>query len=127
MEISIFLAKAWGMVLILIPLSMWFDRSNAQEATKVMKKREYLLMSGAFCLFLGSMVVAAHNLWVSDWRIVLTLIGWLSLAKGVLLLSAPGASTKIFSLIMKKDLLVKGYLLSMFLLGLYLSRVGFLF
>ncbi len=127
MEISVFLAKVLGIILILIPLSMWFDRSNVREVGKAMKSREYLLISGMFCLLLGSVMVASHNLWVSDWRVILTLIGWLSLAKGVFLLSAPGPSAKIITLIAKNDLVVKGYLLTTFILGLYLSRIGFLF
>lgn len=127
MEISVFLAKAWGIALILIPLTLWFDRSNVQKAVAMMKRNEYIFASGIFCLFLGSVMVAGHNIWVADWRTILTLFGWLSLAKGSFLLSAPELSIKLISIMTGKDFLVKGYLVTSFLLGLYLARVGFFF
>ncbi len=127
MEISIFLAKTWGIVLILIPVTMWFDRSNIEEIIKTIKTKEYIFMLGLFCLFLGSIMISGHNLWVSDWRTIITLFGWSALAKGIFLLSAPNLAIKILSMITGREILVKSFLVIIFILGLYLSRVGFFF
>jgi len=127
MEISIFLAKAWGVVFMLIPLTLRFNKSNIQKALAIIKRSEFIFAWGIFCLFLGSAMVAGHNIWVFDWRIILTLFGWLSLAKGFFLLFAPGISIKLVSIMTENDILIKGYLITYFLLGLYLSRIGFFF
>jgi hypothetical protein len=39
---------------------------------------------------LGSGMVGTHNLWVADWRVLVTATGWAMLVKGALLLLAPG-------------------------------------
>ncbi len=127
MEISVFLAKTWGIILILIPVTMWFDRSNIQEIIKMIKTKEYIFMSGLFCLFLGSVMISGHNLWVSDWRTIITLFGWSSLVNGIFLLSAPNFAIKILSMITRRDILVKSFLVISFILGLYFFRVGFFF
>lgn len=47
------------------------------------------LLSGLYALLAGLVVVSAHNLWVSDVRVVVTILGWVALASGVVLLLAP--------------------------------------
>ena len=34
------------------------------------------LFGGLFALLIGSFIIAVHNIWVADWRVVLTLIGY---------------------------------------------------
>ncbi len=47
------------------------------------------LLSGLYALLAGLVVVSAHNLWVSDVRVVVTILGWVALASGAVLLLAP--------------------------------------
>ena len=47
------------------------------------------LLSGLYALLAGLAVVSAHNLWVSDVRVVVTILGWVALASGAVLLLAP--------------------------------------
>ena len=47
------------------------------------------LLSGLYAMLAGLVVVSAHNLWVSDVRVVVTILGWVALASGVVLLLAP--------------------------------------
>jgi VanZ family protein len=35
-------------------------------------------------------MVSFHNLWVADWRVVITIIGWLSILKGAIRILLPG-------------------------------------
>ena len=35
-------------------------------------------------------MVSYHNLWVNDWRVIITIVGWIALIKGALLLIMPG-------------------------------------
>ena len=36
-------------------------------------------------------MVLVHNVWVADWRIVITLLAWLTLIKGIVRLNLPHA------------------------------------
>ena len=47
------------------------------------------LLSGLYALLAGLVVVSMHNLWVGDVRVVITIVGWIALAAGVVMLLAP--------------------------------------
>lgn len=47
------------------------------------------LLSGLYATLAGLAVVSAHNLWVGDVRVVVTILGWVALGSGVVLLLAP--------------------------------------
>ena len=53
---------------------------NNQSATIIL---------GMFALLAGLAIVNAHNLWVSDWRVIITILGWLAIARGALSLLFP--------------------------------------
>jgi hypothetical protein len=42
-----------------------------------------------FALLAGLAIVNTHNLWVSDWRVIITILGWLAIARGALSLLFP--------------------------------------
>jgi hypothetical protein len=52
-------------------------------------KPHRLLTLGLFLLILGLALVTTHNLWVSDWRVVITVFGWAAAVKGAVLLAFP--------------------------------------
>lgn len=49
------------------------------------------LASGLYATLMGLVIVLCHNLWVADMRVLVTLIGWLALGSGALLLLFPEA------------------------------------
>lgn len=49
------------------------------------------LLWGLYALLAGLLVVMNHNLWVSDARVLVTLIGWVALGSGVVFLLVPEA------------------------------------
>jgi hypothetical protein len=48
-------------------------------------------LTGLYALLSGLFIVTLHNLWVRDVRVLVTLVGWIALVAGVLLLLAPEA------------------------------------
>jgi 1,4-dihydroxy-2-naphthoate octaprenyltransferase len=42
------------------------------------------LILGMFALLAGLAIVNVHNLWVSDWRVIITILGWLAIVRGAL-------------------------------------------
>lgn len=47
------------------------------------------LVTGLYALLSGLFIVSLHNVWTSDARVIVTLIGWVALAGGVLFLLIP--------------------------------------
>lgn len=49
------------------------------------------IISGLYATLMGLFVVLSHNVWTSDLRVIVTVIGWIALASGVVLLIIPEA------------------------------------
>ena len=56
---------------------------------KEMTSLPFTILFGVLALLAGLAIVNAHNLWVSDWRVIITILGWLAIARGALSLLFP--------------------------------------
>jgi hypothetical protein len=54
-----------------------------------------LYLSGLAALVMGYLLVRFHNTWPSDWPVIITIIGWAALIKGLFLILLPNVSIKI--------------------------------
>ncbi|MCL0049332.1 hypothetical protein M1O57_04850 [Dehalococcoidia bacterium] len=81
MEISILLGKIWGGLLVISGLAgvLW-----PRVFVRLYKDYRYNFLVGGVLLVLGLVTVVLHNLWVADWRVVITILGWFSLILGIL-------------------------------------------
>jgi len=52
-------------------------------------------LTGLITFVAGLAIVLFHNLWVWDWRLIVTLFGWNALLKGAWLVIYPGSASKI--------------------------------
>lgn len=41
------------------------------------------ISTGYITFLLGLATVVAHNVWVADWRVAITILGWITLFKGI--------------------------------------------
>ncbi len=56
------------------------------------------LVGGLYALLTGLVVVLLHNVWVTDARVLVTVVGWIAVATGVVLLTAP----EVYAVVMRK-------------------------
>jgi hypothetical protein len=56
------------------------------------------IVSGLYAVLMGLLVVLTHNIWTSDLRVIVTVLGWLALASGVVLLFVP----EVYQAILKR-------------------------
>ena len=57
------------------------------------------LILGMFALLAGLAIVNTHNLWVSDWRVIITVLGWLMTVGGIIRIVLPQVAITIGSTI----------------------------
>jgi len=86
--------------------------------------KEFTLLSGYLAIVIGLTTVLLHNLWVNDLRVAITILGWVTLAKGVLRISLPSASHAVLGLIKKNVIFLRIILLAMIVLGYMLIRMS---
>jgi len=90
MDTSIFLAKLIGPILAVIGLGLLINRATYQAvAEEVVKSRVQLYLSGVLALTAGLAIVLSHNEWDLSWQVIITIIGWLAILRGLLRLLIP--------------------------------------
>ena len=82
MDISIFLARFWGGLFILLGLSSILANFLGR-VIQYTEDRTITISTGYITLLLGLATVSAHNLWIKDWRVTITILGWMTLLKGI--------------------------------------------
>ena len=86
MALSLFLAKVMGSYFLIAGLAFLTQRHVFAEVSGEMSKHFYLAyILSFFVMILGLMIVFGHNIWVADWRVLITIIGWITLLKRSLL------------------------------------------
>lgn len=92
MEVSIFLGRALGIYLLIVSISML---ANAKvfylTFQRWTEQADTITLTAFISIILGILMILVHNIWVLDWRIVITLLAWLTLIKGVVRLNFPHA------------------------------------
>jgi hypothetical protein len=84
---TIYLSRLIGLFLLIAGLDMFVRHADFANTIMLMVKDVPLMyVTGLIALTVGLAVVLTHNIWSGLPAIVVTLIGWMSLLKGVFLL-----------------------------------------
>lgn len=102
MELSIFIAKLIGALYVAVGLGIIFDKAYYQKATnKMMDEAGLIYVGGAMALVTGVLLVTYHNIWVQSWEVIITILGWAALIKGVALLTFPTSTIRFYKSVLK--------------------------
>lgn len=126
MDTSLFLARVLGLYLIIVSGVLLFNKAYVRKAIgSVLQNEGIQLVLGIITLILGILLVLFHNLWVENWRVVITLLAWLVFLQGILRLYRPDV-VRGWMQAMRKDRVYHIVASIAGLLGLYLGYMGFL-
>jgi len=82
------------------------------------------IFGGMIALLLGLLVVIYHNVWSGEyWQILITILGWLTLLKGIIHLVFPGWPIKLAGKMKRSGM--SFWLVVVLVIGAYLAYVGF--
>lgn len=126
MPVSRFLAKALGLYFLIVSTAMFVDMQQfLAHVSALVNDRPLMFLTGFISLIIGILMVTAHNFWQWHWALILTIIAWITLIKGIVLIFYP-VLIQEFSL-SYADSLVYAYSGAAldFLLGLTLMYFGF--
>lgn len=125
MEISIFLAQFWGWLLVILCLIFLLRKKVlSEELFRLVEDKGFALFSGYLALIVGLVTVILHNVWVADWRVVITIFGWISLIKGIMRIGFPEIPQKLVPTFKNKPILTQILLVLAVLLGAWLIWVS---
>lgn len=84
MDVSIFIAKVLGPLFIVMGAGLLTNPAGFRAIGKEFLKSDALIyVAGFLALATGLLIVAAHNVWVEDWPVIITVFGWVSIAAGI--------------------------------------------
>jgi hypothetical protein len=96
MGTSIFLAKLIGPVCLVIGLALLINGAAFRTLAKeFLDSPPLMFLSGVITLPAGLAIVLTHNVWAGDWRILITILGWLAVIGGAVRILAPQRAAAI--------------------------------
>lgn len=126
METSLLIARLIGPVAAVVGLCVLLNYPFIRDVLRtIAEHRGLVFLAGLASLSLGVVLVNVHNVWGADWRLLITLFGWLAVLSGLVRLLLPGiaiAAAERMSSRLVLGLAGGGYLL----FGLALSAFGYL-
>ena len=127
MPASIFIARLLGPLIAIVGLALL---ANAEVFRAVLKEFIHSpalsYLAGFFGLLGGIALILVHNLWVPDWRIVITLLGWLTIVRGVVTVFRPQWISAVGKRLLESRGYFTGAAIVNVLLGLFLCGCGYL-
>lgn len=126
MDTSIFLARVIGLVSVVsTTASLLRYRESVALEVEASRSPALVQLSGFAFLVLGALLVVSHSVWTPDWRLVITIVGWLVLLKGAGRMLVPGAVSRLIEKKREEWRFVLGEA-AVLLVGLYLLYKGYL-
>lgn len=81
---SVIIARLMGPLLLTAALSILLNRKAFQRMAEDAPKHAALFyLTGALSLLGGLAIVEFHNVWVAGWQVLITVVGWLAVLRGV--------------------------------------------
>ena len=126
METSIFLAKVIGLFGVISTLAIIFRyKIHLKLEENAAKSPSMIYLSGFLFLMPGILITVSHQVWTLDWRVIITILGWLILVKGIMRILFPD----IVKNLIEKKKSDKRFLLAevvTFIVSIYLIYQGFI-
>ena len=95
MNTSIFLAKLIGPFALVVGLGILINRTTMRAvADEFIRNRALIFLAGLITMPAGLAIVLTHNVWVADWPVLITVLGWLATITGAFRLIAPQDAIK---------------------------------
>ena len=91
MTSSIFLAKLIGPLALALGLTVLLRGGDGFRTlvNEFAASPALIFLSGIITLPAGLAIVITHNVWTPDWRVVITIVGWLAVVSGAVRILAP--------------------------------------
>jgi len=125
-ELSLYLAKLIGITMLISGLAMIFNKLNFQKTSQELSHSHALMMFIAYTpLIIGLAMILAHNVWVWDWPVLITIFGWLFFLCGIIRLFFQNYIMKMLEKVSKKGKLFFYSGIFMLIVGLILTYMGF--
>ncbi len=126
---TIYLGRLIGLYCVLLALAMVSHKQAAVETIiALMHDAPVLLLASIVAMAAGLAIVLGHNVWSGGaLAVVVTLVGWISLIKGLILLFLPPAGALAYFEAFRYAQFFYAYMSVTLIIGIYLTFSSFRF
>ena len=123
-ELTLSLAKAMGAYMIAGGLSGVIGGERWERVLEAFRNDAAItFMSGVFVFVMGAAIIMAHNIWTDPLAIIISLVGWVAAAEGLVLVAYPDPLLKWAFSLMRPGA-VKGFAIFTIVFGVVLLLLG---
>ena len=91
METSVLLAQIIGPTILILGIGILMNLGHYRRLVDDFAASPFqIFFAGLLSLLFGILIVCFHNVWEWRWPVMITIIGWILLLRGILGITAPG-------------------------------------
>jgi hypothetical protein len=96
MQNSVFLAKLMGPLFLAVGIGLIANAAVYKKLfAEFLDSTALVYLSGLLTMTAGMAIILTHNVWVLEWRVLITLLGWLLAIGGAVRIVIPQGTQKI--------------------------------
>jgi uncharacterized membrane protein len=93
---SIFLARLIGPIMVAVGIGIFVNGAIYRAlANEFLGSRALIYVSGILSMTAGLAIVLAHSVWVANWPVLITILGWLATIGGAIRIIVPQGTERI--------------------------------
>ena len=120
------IARILGPFYIIVAIALFANPGGYREIVEDFLDLPALTyIGGLMALFFGLLILNFHSAWSADWRVLVTILGWMGFAKGAVLIIRPQAFAGLSQSMMGSDARIRVMAVLALVLGLYLAVNGY--
>ena len=105
MNIANTLAVLMGSALVIVGITLFNKSYFNAVVTDLANSKGLLWLTGFITFVMGMVIVALYNVWSADWRVLVTVLGWLTVIKGALIMLFPSGMMLFYRRFLSNHLL----------------------
>jgi hypothetical protein len=89
-ELSILIARILSVVYLSAALGALVSPGHYRRISDdIFNNAGLSYLAGFVAVIIGFLIIHYHNFWVGNWTVLITIVGWLALIKGILIIAVP--------------------------------------
>jgi hypothetical protein len=120
MNIANTLAVLMGSALVIVGITIFNKSYFNAVMTDLANNKGLLWLTGLITFVMGAVIVALYNVWSADWRVLVTILGWLTAIKGAVIMLLPSSMMLVYRRFLSDHLLMYSGFYALILGGLLL-------
>ncbi len=126
MDAASFVAALIGLIYVVVGIGILLDPDHYRRmAEDFFRSPALMYLGGATALAAGLSILYFHNDWSGDWRVIITILGWLAVLKGAHLLILPGHVSRLWSPVIAQANWLRAASIAIIAFGLFLSLAAY--